>query len=55
MSEDNADILSTSKVYGTFTAIQNKFVCDIFDDIEYLHDSKFFHKNKDKLFEVDNI
>ena len=41
--------------YGTFTTIQNKFVCNIFDDIEYLHDAKFYHRNKDNLFEVDNI
>ena len=41
--------------YGTFTAIQNKFVCNIFDDIEYLHDSKFFHRNKNILFDVDHI
>ena len=36
------------RFYGTFTSVQNKFVCDIFDDV-YLHDSKFFHRNKDKL------
>jgi len=41
--------------YGTFTALQNKYVCDIFEDLEYLHDAKFFHRNKDVLFEVDNI
>ena len=41
--------------YGTFTTIQNKFVCNIFDDIEYLHDSKFFHRNKNILFDVDHI
>ena len=41
--------------YGTFTAIQNKYVCDIFEDLEYLHDAKFFHRNKDILFEVDHI
>ena len=41
--------------YGTFTVIQNKFVCNIFDDLEYLHDSKFYHRNKDNLFDVDNI
>jgi hypothetical protein len=41
--------------YGTFTAVQNKYVCDIFEDLEYLHDAKFFHRNKDILFEVDHI
>ena len=41
--------------YGTFTALQNKYVCDIFEDLEYLHDAKFFHRNKDILFEVDHI
>ena len=41
--------------YGTFTAIQKKYVCNIVDDLEYLYDSKYFHNNKDKLFEVDHI
>jgi len=41
--------------YGTFTTIQTKYICNIFEDIEYLHDAKFFHRNKDKLFEVDHI
>jgi len=41
--------------YGTFTTIQDKHVCNIFEDIEYLHDAKYFHRNKDILFEVDYI
>ena len=28
---------------------------NIYDDLEYLYDSTFFHKNKDNLFEVDHI
>ena len=31
------------------------FVCNIFDDIEYLMMQNFYHRNKDNLFEVDNI
>ena len=41
--------------YGTFTAIQNKYICNIVDDLEYLYDSKYFHNNKEKLFDVDQI
>ncbi len=41
--------------YGTFTSIQNKHICNIFEDVEYLHDAKYFHRNKDILFEVDHI
>ena len=41
--------------YGSFLGIQDKFELNICDDIEYLYDSNFFHKNKNVLFEVDDI
>ena len=41
--------------YGSFISIQNKFHLNIFDDLEYLYESPFFHKNKNELFVVDDI
>lgn len=39
--------------YGSFLAIQNPFLIDIADEIEYLHDSEYFRKNMDTLFTID--
>lgn len=41
--------------YGSFLGIQQEFKINIFDDLEYLNDSDFFHENKDKLFTLDDI
>jgi len=40
--------------YGSFLAVKNNFILNVFDDIEYLHNSDFFNKNKNVLFKVDN-
>ena len=39
--------------YGSFLAIKNDFVLNIYDDIDYLNNSEFFNKNKNGLFKVD--
>jgi len=39
--------------FGSFLGIQKDFNVNILDDIEYLNDSIFFHKNRDTLFKVD--
>lgn len=40
--------------YGSFLAKKVDFEYNILDDIEYLNDSDFFHKNNGKLFKIDN-
>ena len=40
--------------FGSFLATKNDYAVDISDDIEYLNESPFFHKNKDSLFTIDN-
>lgn len=40
--------------YGSFLAIKNDFKLNVYDDIEFLHKSDFFNKNKNVLFKVDN-
>ena len=39
--------------YGSFLAIKNNFVLNVYDDIDYLNNSDFFNKNKSVLFKVD--
>ena len=39
--------------YGSFLGIQDKYKMDITDDVEYLHDSTYFHRNVGKLFTVE--
>jgi len=41
--------------FGSFLGIQNEFVVNIGDDIDYLHDSTYFHKNQDTKFKIENI
>lgn len=41
--------------YGSFLAIQDNFKLNIFDDLEYLNDSQYFHKHKGELFEINSL
>tara|TARA_B100001057_G_scaffold499318_1_gene609497 strand:- start:24 stop:1784 length:1761 start_codon:yes stop_codon:yes gene_type:complete len=41
--------------YGSFLTIKKNLKVNIVDDIDYLYDSTFFHKNKNSLFNVENI
>ena len=40
--------------YGSFLAIKNDYVINVFDDIDYLNNSDFFNKNKNTLFTIDD-
>jgi len=40
--------------YGSFLAIKNDFVLNVFDDIDYLNNSDYFNKNKNVLFSIDD-
>ena len=44
-----------SNFYGSFLTIQDEFKLNIYDDLEYLYDSPFFHKNKNELFLADDV
>ena len=41
--------------FGSFLGIQKEFVCNVADDIDYLHDSTYFHKNQEDKFKIENI
>ena len=40
--------------YGSFLCKKEKFLVNVVDDIEYLSNSDFFHKNKNELFYIDS-
>jgi hypothetical protein len=40
--------------YGSFLAIKNDYKLNVFDDLDYLINSDFFIKNKNKLFTIDD-
>ena len=48
------DFIHGIDFYGSFLGVQRKFQLNIIDDIEYLNESKFFHKNKGNLFDTDD-
>ena len=41
--------------YGSFIGVKKQFKYDIFDDLEYLNESKFFHNNKGKIFHLNGL
>jgi len=41
--------------FWSVLGIQEKFHMNIFDDLEYLNDSKYFHEQKGKLFDIEAI
>jgi hypothetical protein len=40
--------------YGSFLGIKNNFKIDVYDDIDYLIQSDFFNKQKNKLFQIED-
>ena len=50
----NHNFSNGTKFYGSFLANKNEYRVNIFDDIEYLDESKFFNSNKGKLFKIDD-
>ena len=52
---NNSGFVHGTHFFGSFLTIQTEFKLNIFDDLDYLYDSDFFHKNKDTLFKVDDI
>jgi hypothetical protein len=41
--------------FGSFLGVQKKFIYNIADDIDYLHDSTYFHKNQNEQFKIENM
>ena len=47
------NFLNGMDFYGSFLSIKEDYPVNIYDDIDYINDFDFFHKNKDILFTVD--
>ena len=52
---NNSGFIHGLDFYGSFLGIKNKLKLNVYDDLEYLFDSDFFHKQKNKLFDVDDV
>ena len=46
------NFINGTEFYGAFLAIQEKFIADISDDIEYNKECEFFNKNNNVLFSL---
>ena len=53
MLNDN-DFTHGIDFYGSFLGVKRNFIYDINDEVEYLYDSDYFHKNKTTLFTLEN-
>ena len=50
----NYDFLNSIDYYGSFLGNQQQFQYNIVDDLDYLNESDFFHKNKNEYYSIDN-
>jgi hypothetical protein len=41
--------------FGSFLGIQGEFVYNVADDLDYLHESTYFHKHQEGKFKIKNI
>ena len=48
------DSINSIDYYGSYLGIQGKFNYNIVDDIEYLNENEYFHKNNDYLYNIEN-
>ena len=51
---NNYNFINGINYYGSFISNKNNFMVNIEDDIEYLDESEFFHKNNNVLFNIIN-
>jgi hypothetical protein len=52
---NNHDFVFGNDYYGTFVGVQDKFNINVYDDLDYLHQSEFFHKNREELFTLEKF
>jgi len=52
---NNHYFLNGIDFYGSFIGIQKEFNINIFEDIDYIYPSDFFHNNKNVLFTLENF
>lgn len=49
------DFMFGNDYYGSFIGIQDNFNINVYDDLDYLHQSEFFHKNKGEMFKLEEF
>ena len=47
---NNHNFVFGNDYYGSFIGIQEEFKINVYDDLDYIHQSEFFHKNKGEMF-----
>ena len=52
---NNHNFIFGNDYYGSFLGIKKEFNVNVYDDLDYLHQSEYFHKNKDIIFKLDNF
>jgi hypothetical protein len=50
----NNNFVNALDFYGSFLGIKHKFHYNIFDDLEYLYESKFFKNNNSIIYDIDD-
>ena len=52
---NNSEFVHGTNFFGSFLSIQTKFQLNVYDDLEYLYDSPYFHKQNNLLFNLDEV
>ena len=52
---NNSGFVHGTNFFGSFLSIQTKFELNVYDDLEYLYDSPYFHKQNNLLFNLDEV
>ena len=52
---NNSGFVHGTNFFGSFLSIQKEFQVNVYDDLEYLYDSPYFHKQNNSLFHLDEI
>ena len=52
---NNSGFVHGTNFFGSFLSIQKEFQVNVYDDLEYLYDSPYFHKQNNSLFHLDQI
>lgn len=52
---NNHNFVFGNDYYGTFIGVQKHFNINVYDDLDYLHQSEYFHKNKGEIFTLEDF
>tara|TARA_B100001093_G_scaffold197018_1_gene189295 strand:+ start:1572 stop:3287 length:1716 start_codon:yes stop_codon:yes gene_type:complete len=52
---NNYNFLNGLDFYGSFVGMQKDFVVNVVDELDYIYPADYFHKNKNKLFKLEDF